>query len=34
MTKLAHYYIVGSFLRPEELKEARKNFNQEKISQE
>lgn len=34
MTKLAHYDIVGSFLRPEELKEARKNFNQEKISQE
>ena len=29
MTKLAHYDIVGSFLRPEELKEARKNFNQE-----
>lgn len=34
MTTLTHYDIVGSFLRPEELKEARKNFNQEKISQE
>lgn len=31
---LAHYDIVGSFLRPEELKEARKVFSEGKISQD
>lgn len=31
---LAHYDIVGSFLRPEELKKARKDFSEEKISQD
>ncbi|OQR08875.1 5-methyltetrahydropteroyltriglutamate--homocysteine S-methyltransferase [Ligilactobacillus salivarius] len=30
---LAHYDIVGSFLRPEELKKARKDFSERKISQ-
>lgn len=28
---LAHYDIVGSFLRPEELKEARKVFQKERF---
>ena len=27
MTELAHFDIVGSFLRPEELKQARDKFN-------
>ena len=31
---LAHYDIVGSFLRPEELKKARKDFSEGKISQD
>ena len=31
---LAHYDIVGSFLRPEELKKARKDFSERKISQD
>lgn len=29
MTNLTHYDIVGSFLRPKELKKARKKFNEE-----
>lgn len=33
MTELAHYDIVGSFLRPENLKTPREKFNQGKISQ-
>ena len=33
MTKLTHYDIVGSFLRPEELKKAREKFNEGNISQ-
>ena len=28
MTELVHFDIVGSFLRPEELKQARDKFNQ------
>ena len=33
MTELAHFDIVGSFLRPEELKQARDKFNHGDISQ-
>ena len=33
MTNLTHYDIVGSFLRPKELKKARKKFNEGNISQ-
>lgn len=33
MTKLTHYDIVGSFLRPEELKKAREKFNEGNIQQ-
>ena len=31
---LAHYDIVGSFLRPEKLKQARQDFLENKISRE
>lgn len=34
MSELTHYDIVGSFLRPEKLKEARKQFDKGNISQE
>lgn len=33
MTELVHFDIVGSFLRPEELKQTRDKFNHEDISQ-
>lgn len=33
MTELVHFDIVGSFLRPEELKQARDKFNHGDISQ-
>ena len=32
MTNLAHYDIVGSFLRPAELKQARAEFKEGKLS--